>query len=302
MRRVIAAGVIAVALGAITYPAPASATTPGTYTNLNTAMTDEATAYADYTAWAAHAIGNGDTALADLLTTTANQERGEHFAELAEAASIVGNNVGNVRGSMFAEAEEARVTYPGFAAQATTDGDPVTSALFVELAGDEGTHRNLLAKAYRHLCRIGPSPMPPIVDPVVDPVTIVEGPAQATGQTLANVRTAMRGEAYASAKYRLLAHAAYASRKPWLGNLFTALSNVELYEHYAALANQYGLVGTDAENLTDAIAAENGAIASYETWATDATTAGDVDVAELFTEIRGDEVVHRDAFVALSGG
>lgn len=297
MRRIVI-GVVALVLGTIAYPTTAGATAPGTRTNLATAMHDEATAYADYTAWATHATETGNTALAALLTVVASQERDEHFAELAEVASLVGSNSRNVRSSTRAEAEEASITYPGFAAQAIVDGDPTTAELFEELAGDEGTHRILLARADRVLCRPGPVPHAP----AVDPVTIVEGSAQATGQTLVNVRTAMRGEAFASAKYRLFASAAYASGKSWLGDLFVGLSNVELFEHYAALANRYGLVGTDAVNLARAIAAENGAIAAYTTWSSEAVAVGDGDVASLFAELGGDEVVHRDAFVALVDG
>lgn len=297
MRRIVI-GVVALVAAAFACPAPAYATTPTTRANLSTAMTDEATAYADYLAWAAHAAKAGNTGLAYLLTVTADMERNEHFAELADAASLVGNVQGNVVSSMIAEATEANTTYPGFASQALADGDPVTAALFTELAGDEGTHQALLARAYRFICRIGTVP----VAPAVDPETIVEGPAQATGQTLVNVRTAMRGEATASAKYRLFATAAYVSGRAWLGRLFTGLSDIELREHYAALANRYGLVGTDTANLAAAIAAENGAIAAYTGWSAEATAAGDGDVAALFTDIRGDEVVHRDAFMALSGG
>lgn len=300
MRRIVigVVAVVALATAVFALPAPAGATTPGTRANLATAMHDEATAYADYTAWAVHAAGAGNTALASRLVATANMERGEHFAELAEAVSLVEGITGNIRTSMAAEELEANTTYPGFAAQATADGDPVTAALFTELAGDEEMHQERLAQAYRFLMRIGRVP----VVPVVAPVAIVEGPARATGQTLANVRTAMRGEAYAAAKYRLFAFAAYGSGKSWLGNLFMALAGVELSEHYAALANRYGLVGTDAVNLAAAIASENGAIAGYTGWSADASTAGDGDIADLFTGIGGDEVVHRDAFVALAGG
>ena len=295
MHRIMATAVVAVLLGAVVAPAPAGATSPGTTVNLSTAMHDEATAYADYTAWADHATGSGYPELASLLVATANQERGEHFAELASAAWLVGTNTSNVWSSMLAEYTEATNTYPRYATQATADGDVVTSALFTELAGDEASHKSLLAQAYRYLHHMGCAPVPPLPDPVA----IVEGPAQATGQTLVNVRAAMRGEAYASAKYRLYADAAYRTGKSWLGNLFVGLSNVELYEHYAALANRYGLVGPVATNLASAIAAEEGAIADYASWSTSATAAGDTAEAALFTEIRGDEIGHRDAFLAM---
>lgn len=279
-------------------PASAYAATSGTTTNALTAMHDEALAFAEYMAWSDHAVSTGDTALAGLLMAVASQERGEHFAELADTFNVIGRNGANVRTAMTGEAEEATTLYPGFAAQATTAGDTAAAAMFTELAGDEGTHRDLLVQAYRALTAGCPHPAPP----VVTPVAIVEGPALSSGATLANIGMALRGEAFASARYRLFAQVAYATGKGWLADLFYALSDYEIADHFATLATRYGLVGTDTANLAAAIAAENGAIASYTTFAAEATTAGDMAAAALFTDIGSDEVLHQAAFTAQVGG
>lgn len=139
-------------------------------------------------------------------------------------------------------------------------------------------------------------------NPIADPVTILQQPAQTSGQTLVNVRTAMRGEAYASARYLLFAQQAYREGRPWLGELFEALSAVELEEHYAALANRYGLVGNLPTNLGAAVSAEVGAVATYASMATAAGAAGDTDAAARFADIGTDEEAHRVLFAdALAG-
>lgn len=292
--RIVAVGIAVLVTIGVAGSAPASAATSGTAENALTAMHDEAYAFASYMAWSDHAVGTGNTALAGLLMAVAVQERNEHFDELSDAFALVGGNAANTRTAMLGEKAEATTMYPGFAAQATTDGDPEAAAMFTELAGDEGTHKTLLAQAYRALTVGGRHPEPP----VVTPVTIVEGPALSSGATLANIATALRGEAFASARYWLFAQKADATGKEWLANLFFALSDYELLDHFATLANRYSLVGTDAVNLSAAIAAETGAVASYTVFAAQAATAGDTAAAVLFTDIRGDEVLHQAAFTA----
>lgn len=296
--RIAAFGVAVLAAVGVIGPAPAYAATPGTAANGLTAMHDEAYAFASYMAWSDHAVGAGNTALAGLLMAVAVQERNEHFDELADAFALVGGNAANTRTAMLGEKAEATTMYPGFAAQATTDGDPEAAAMFTELGEDEGTHKTLLAQAYRALTTGGRHPTPP----TVTPVPIAEGPALSSGVTLANIATALRGEAFASARYRLFAQKADATGKEWLADLFLALSDYELVDHFATLATRYGLVGTDAMNLAGAIAAENGAIASYTAFAAQATTAGDTVEAALFVDLGSDEVLHQAAFTAAQPG
>lgn len=280
------------------FVASAQAATPGTINNAVSAMHDEALAFADYSAWAdqADAVGNHNVAV--LLDLIAAQERGEHFSELADLTDVVGSAKTNLLTTATDEGAEATSIYPGFQKQATADGDAVTAELFSELASDEATHRSALLKARRALCCHSSRP----VSPVADPVTILEQPAQTTGQTLINVRSAMRGEAYASARYLLFAGQAYEVGYPWLGRLYTALASVELTEHYAALANRYGLVGSIRVNLTSAVAAEDGAIATYASIAQQATAAGDTAEAARFVDIGTDESAHRALFAAALAG
>lgn len=292
--------ITAVAVAALlttTLTTPAEAAAPSTTANATSAMHDESLAYADYSAWANQADSVGNHTMAVLLDLVAAQERDEHFAELAGIANTVGPTKSNLLTAANGEGEEATRIYPGFQAQAAASGDTVTAALFGELAGDEASHRAGLLKAHRAICGHGPRP----VSPEVDAVRIVEQPAQTSGQTLANVRTAMRGEAYASARYRLFAQKAYADGYPWLGEFYTTLADVELTEHYAALANRYGLIGPISVNLTSATSAETGAVAAYTSFSGQATAVGDVQVASKFAEIGTDETAHKVLFSATLG-
>lgn len=277
---------------------PAAAMSCQTRENLLTAMHDEALAYAEYQAWATQATGAGNTAAADLLIATANEERSDHFFQLASAYQLVGLDAANLRTTIADERTEATTLYPGFSAEAVAEGDPVVGELFAELAEDEDAHQSALSQALRAL--LGGGRWPGL--PAISPVAIGQGPAQSTGQTLMNVLAAMRGEAFASARYLAFSQAACDRGKLRLGALFFRLSKIELYEHFAQLAGIAGLVGSTTVNLTAAVAAEDGAITAYDTWSTEATDDGDLAEAALFIEIRGDEVSHRAAFAAMLGG
>jgi rubrerythrin len=116
-------------------------------------------------------------------------------------------------------------------------------------------------------------------------------------KTLDDLSTAMRGEAFAYAKYLLYAEHARKSGNKELADLFEKTANTERFEHFAEEAELAGLVGSDAENLRDAIKGESYEIdIMYLEFAGQATAAGDTAAAARFEEIRHDEMGHRDAF------
>ena len=116
-------------------------------------------------------------------------------------------------------------------------------------------------------------------------------------QTSKNLLTAMHGEAFAFAKYSLFAEQARKGGNVKLAELFEQTARVERLEHFSEEAQLAGIVGTDAENLRDALAGENAEIETmYREFAEQADVAGDSVAAERFREIRGDEMGHRDAF------
>jgi rubrerythrin len=115
-----------------------------------------------------------------------------------------------------------------------------------------------------------------------------------------DLETAMKGEAFAYAKYMLFAQQARAHGRPDLATLFETTAKTERLEHFREHAELAGIISSsDADNLRDAIAGE-----TYETtkmypeMASRAKNAGDVAAAQRFTEIGKDESKHRDAFAA----
>jgi rubrerythrin len=116
-------------------------------------------------------------------------------------------------------------------------------------------------------------------------------------KTMENLSTAMHGEAFAYVKYLLYAEHARKSGNKELAELFEKTANTERFEHFAEEAQLAGLVGSDADNLKDAIKGESYEIDDmYLDFAQKATVAGDAAAAARFEEIRHDEMGHQDAF------
>ncbi len=124
-------------------------------------------------------------------------------------------------------------------------------------------------------------------------------PVMMSEQTRQNLLTAMRGEAFAYAKYMLYAERARENGHPELAALFEEAANTERLEHFAEEAKLFGLAGTDADNLREAIQGESYEVGTmYREFAEQAAAAGDREAAERFSEIRRDEMRHRDAYQA----
>ena len=122
-------------------------------------------------------------------------------------------------------------------------------------------------------------------------------PAQITIATREDVLNAMRGEAFAYASYMLFAEVARRNGRSEIADLFEATARTELLEHFAQQAGLVGLVGTDADNLRQAIEGESHEIdIVYPSYAEHARAAGDVVVADRLEEIRRDELDHLEAF------
>jgi rubrerythrin len=115
--------------------------------------------------------------------------------------------------------------------------------------------------------------------------------------TTDNLATAMRGEAFAYAKYMLYAEHARQNGNERLAKLFEETARTERFEHFAEEARLAGLVGSDAENVRDAMQGESYEVESmYREFKEKAEATGDQLAAHRFQEIREDETKHRDAF------
>lgn len=114
-----------------------------------------------------------------------------------------------------------------------------------------------------------------------------------------HLNTAMRGEAFASAKYLLYAERARANGNTELAALFEQTGQMERLEHFKEEADLAQLAHDDASNLRDAIAGESYEVDTmYREFAEQAYSAGDDAAGARFEEIRRDEMRHRDAFRA----
>lgn len=135
-------------------------------------------------------------------------------------------------------------------------------------------------------------------------VTLAVGVAIGAGtqlhaSTKADLSSAMHGEAFAYAKYMLYAKQARAEGKTQLADLFQHTANVELNNHFSTHAYEYGLVGTDQQNLRDSISGENYETTTmYPQMSQRAAAAGDTKVAAIFKAVGNDERTHRDRFTA----
>ena len=125
------------------------------------------------------------------------------------------------------------------------------------------------------------------------------GATQLHASTKADLSTAMHGEAFAYAKYMLYAKRARETGNLQLAQLFEKTANIELNNHFATHAYEYGLVGTDQQNLRDSINGENYETTTmYPEMAKRAQAAGDTKVAAVFSAIAKDEGNHRNSFRA----
>ena len=116
--------------------------TKTTLDDLSIAMHGEAFAFVKYLLYAEHARKGGNKELADLFEKTANTERLEHFAEEAQLAGLIGNDVNNLKDAIKGECYEIDTMYLEFAERAKAAGDAAAAARFEEVRHDEMGHRD----------------------------------------------------------------------------------------------------------------------------------------------------------------
>jgi rubrerythrin len=112
-----------------------------------------------------------------------------------------------------------------------------------------------------------------------------------------NLMDAMRGEAFAFAKYKLFAKQARNNGDNELADMFDKTADQEYLEHFMEQADLVQLVGSDEQDVTNAIAGESFEVDTlYKQFAEEAREDGDEQVAHRFEEIRRDEAFHQLAF------
>lgn len=266
-----------------------------TLADLAAGMKGEAFAYASYSLFAAQADREAHPGVGRLFRATARTELNEHLRQAAALAGTVGTDAANLRQAINGESYEHQVMYRSFAAQARRDGDLAAARLFTELAADEGHHRDAFRAALTVvLTGRGTIPAPPVADPVPVPAGL---PKVRAARTLANLDTAMHGEALAHARYMLYAAHARRAGNNALARLFEGTAGVELREHFAGEAVLAGLVRTTRENLSRAVTGERyEATTLYPEFARRAAAVGDTAAARYFRDTAADEARHAAAF------
>ncbi len=289
---VVAAGMPPPALA--TRAANAAHPRPRTMSDLDSSLHGEAFANVAYTYYAAQAWRDAQPRAARLFADTARTELEEHFAEEAALSGLVGGDVDNLRAAITGETYEWRMMYPTFARQARADGELAAAALFSDIAKDEGSHRRLYLAALRALRVGGRIPMPPRLDAKA----LLAGlPRIRAARTRANVAAALRGEAFAYARYTFYARHAARAGHTALARLFAGVAAVERREHFPQEARLAGLVAGTRANLGQAIAGETyESRRMYPSFASRATAVGDQAAARVFWHNAADEARHARAF------
>ena len=147
------------------------------------------------------------------FTSASQTELSDHFAREADLISLGSDIAANLHDAINGETNEVSTMYPGFAKQATADNDPAAAALFTNIGADEATHLKDFTAALTAVTSPGGGVSVP-VGTTAAPVPIAAGPARSSGTTLANLRTALQGEAFVYAKYVRYADQAAAAAIP----------------------------------------------------------------------------------------
>lgn len=113
-----------------------------------------------------------------------------------------------------------------------------------------------------------------------------------TLRTRRNLDVAMRGEAFAAAKYRRFAAFARTRGNDPLGDLLAQIADDNRMNHFAREIQLAGSIADDASNLQDVIREKLCHIERYRQFAEDAERDGDLNAAFLFRTIIVDDQRH----------
>ncbi|MEU7888101.1 rubrerythrin family protein [Microbispora bryophytorum] len=270
---------------------------PSTRANVTNAMPGEALAHVTYRAYAKQADRENLPDVAALYRRTAHTELREHLTEQARLIGLVGDNAANLRDSTGGESYEATTMYRKFAEQAKADGEKEAASLFSEVGQDEAKHREKFLQAEKAITERSTQATIP-TDVRAKPVEIQAGPPKVSSpRTLENLRTAMKGEAFAYAKYTLYGDRAGETGQPELAKLFHRTAAVERTEHFAEHANLAGAVRDTGTNLCATIKGETyEGTQMYPDYARQASRAGDTEAAKVLNDTAQDELKHAKAF------
>jgi len=120
-----------------------------------------------------------------------------------------------------------------------------------------------------------------------------------SSQTRAELRIAMRTEAFNYLKYSLYAQKARRGGNDELANMFEKAADAKRYEHFAVQAKLVGLIDTEAENLKEAAQSESRDEVTYSDLAAEAAADGDALAERHFQDFSRRAGEQRGAFKAV---
>ncbi|MEO7332532.1 MAG: ferritin family protein [Gemmatimonadales bacterium] len=115
--------------------------------HLEDALCGEAMAALRYALFADRAREDGFDDIAELFREIGDEERREHYREIAELLDLVGTTPQNLESSLAGEVTEHRRLYPQYAGEARQAGDEAIAEQFIELGEDEHRHAERLRGA-----------------------------------------------------------------------------------------------------------------------------------------------------------
>ena len=115
--------------------------------HLEEALCGEALAALRYTLFADRATDEGLEDIAGLFREIGEEERREHFREIAELLGLVRTTAENLEMALAGEVTEQRRLYPQYAGEARRAGDEEIAEQFIELGEDEHRHADRLRGA-----------------------------------------------------------------------------------------------------------------------------------------------------------
>lgn len=113
-----------------------------------------------------------------------------------------------------------------------------------------------------------------------------------TLRTRRNLNVAMRGEAFAAAKYKRFAAFARTRGNGPLGDLLAQIADDSRMNHFAREIQIAGSIADDASNLQAVIREKRHHMERYRQFAEDAEKDGDLNAAFLFRTIIDDDQRH----------
>jgi rubrerythrin len=262
---------------------------------LISAARTQSAAYLQYFAYATGADRSSLFDVANVWRSVGQVEYYDHWTSEVTTANLYSgsDNVANLKTAIV---QAQQVAHNDLSRAAENPGSKAARVLRL-IAARETFDASLLSNALAAVQGHGSIPSPPPVRPVR--LQVSPKPKYSGGffnDLTSGSNSALEDSAWLWGEYQFMANTAVNTGQAKLAALFSGLEAQEQYQNWVEIANVAGYVNSVAMNLQASIASEAGAIQMYMMDAQAARAAGNPTVANLFTNIQGDEVGHHQTF------